>query len=219
MFSSSIPHYIIWYDKCYPHVHIIVEIHLVGSLDEVSLRPSATSPSSPWFNDELLFWTRSHSSFLENLTLSSHQFVLHLFFSGILSQRYPDTNRIWTSVRYDGWGIFPRVITLVYVWPGKVMTCLAPPAGGPIIIVSFLARLTILPWGNCKDLLYKLFLMDPLCSQSLTFARRPCRCYLEACLWYSDFQQVHLKPNAKCFLPNYPNTAVWVLSWNFVSPT
>ena len=150
MFSSSIPHYIIWYDKCYPHVHIIVEIHLVGSLDEVSLRPSATSPSSPWFNDELLFWTRSHSSFLENLTLSSHQFVLHLFFSGILSQRYPDTNRIWTSVRYDGWGIFPRVITLVYVWPGKVMTCLAPPVGGPIIIVSFLARLTILPWGNCK---------------------------------------------------------------------
>ena len=39
---------------------------------------------------------------------------------------------------------------LVFIWPGKVMSCLAHLAGGPIIIVSSLARLTILPWGNCK---------------------------------------------------------------------
>ena len=61
----------------------------------------------------------------------------------------------------------------------------------------------------------KFILMDPLCIQSPTFAWRPCQCYLEACLWYSDFQQEHLKPNAKCFLLNYPNTVVWVMSWKF----
>ena len=77
----------------------------------------------------------------------------------------------------------------------------------------FLTRLTILPWGNCKN--YSIscswwILVYP----SPTFAWRPCRCHLEACLWYSDFQQEHLKPNAKCFLLNYPNTVVWVTSWN-----
>ena len=72
------------------------------------------------------------------------------FFSGILSLSYPETNQIWISVRYDGWNIFPRVITLVFMWPGKLMSCLAHPAGGPIVIDSFSARLSILPWGNCK---------------------------------------------------------------------
>ena len=73
------------------------------------------------------------------------------FSSGILSLSYPDTNQIWISVRYDGWNIFPRVITLVYLWPGKVMSCLTHLAGGPIVIsFPFLARLAILPWGNCK---------------------------------------------------------------------
>ena len=57
--------------------------------------------------------------------------------------------------------------------------------------------------------------MDPSCFQSLIFTWRPCHCYLEACQWYSDFQQEHLKPKAKCFLLYYPNTAVWVMSWNF----
>ena len=57
--------------------------------------------------------------------------------------------------------------------------------------------------------------MDPLCIQSLIFTQWLCQCYLEACLWYSDFQQEHLKPNAKCFLLNYPNTDVWVMSWKF----
>ena len=63
---------------------------------------------------------------------------------------YPNTNQIWISVRNDGWNLFPRVITMVFMWPGKVMSCLAPLAGGPIVIVSFLARLVILPWANCK---------------------------------------------------------------------
>ena len=145
--------------------------------------------------------------------MASRQIVLHLFFSGILSLRYPDTNQIWNSVRYDGCNIFPRVITLVLIWPGKVMSCLAHLAGEPIVIVSYLARLTILPWGNRKTY--------SICGSwwifvypSSTFAWRPCQCYLEACLWYSDFQQEHLKPNAKCFLLSYPNTVVWVMSLN-----
>ena len=84
--------------------------------------------------------------------MSSRQIMLHLFFWGILSLRYPGTNHIWISVRYDGGNIFPRVITLVFLWPDKVMSCLAPPppAGGPILIDSFSARLSIHPWGNCK---------------------------------------------------------------------
>jgi len=96
------------------------------------------------------FVTRFHSLYPENLTMTSRQFVLHLFFSGILSLRHPGTNQIWISVRYDDWDIFPRVITLVFIWPGKMMSCLAHLARGPIIIVSFLVSLAILPWGNRK---------------------------------------------------------------------
>ena len=99
---------------------------------------------NPWFG------TCFHSSFPENLTMSAHQFVLHLFFSDILSPSYPDTNQIWISVRYDGWNIFPRVIALVYIRPDKVMSCPQHLAGGPIVIDSFSTRLSILPWGNCK---------------------------------------------------------------------
>ena len=97
-------------------------------------------------------WLRTHfhSSFPENLTLSSRQLMSHLLFSGILSLRYHDTNRIWISVRYDGWDNFPRVITLVFVRPGKVMSCLAYQGGGPVVMLSFLGSLAILPWGNFK---------------------------------------------------------------------
>ena len=70
------------------------------------------------------------------------------FFSGILSLRYFDTNWIWISVRYDGWDNFSRVITLVPICPGKVMSCLAHRTRGPSVIVSFVTRLIIFPWGN-----------------------------------------------------------------------
>ena len=150
MFSSSIHHYTIWSDKCYLLVHIVVEIHLLEiSMDCRWVNQSPPHPLVGLLMDSC-FGTRFHSSFPENLTMSSRQIVPHLFFSGILRWRFPDTNRIWTSVRYDGWNIFPRVITLVFIWPGKVMSCLAHLAGGPIVIVSFLTRLVILSWGNCK---------------------------------------------------------------------
>ena len=72
------------------------------------------------------------------------------FFSGIMSLSYPDTNQIWISVRYDGWNIFPRVITLAYLWPGKVMIPSTPGGRTYCYKFSLLARLAILPWGNCK---------------------------------------------------------------------
>ena len=72
------------------------------------------------------------------------------FFSGILSLSYPDTNQIWISVRYDGWNIFPRVITLAYLWPGKVMIPSTPGGRTYCYKFSLLARLAILPWENCK---------------------------------------------------------------------
>ena len=150
MFSSSIPHYVIWSDKCYLLIHIVVEIHPFGNLEELSLSPSATPSCLLDLMMNYCFGTRFHSSIPENLTMSSRQFVLHLFSSDILSLRYPDTNQIWISVRYDGWNIFPGVITLVFIWTGKVMSCLEHLGRGPIVIVSFSARLSILSWGNCK---------------------------------------------------------------------
>ena len=130
MFSSSIPHYIIWSEKCYLLVHLMVEIHLLGNLGELPLSSPDTSLSSPWVNDGLLL-TEITSYFLstENLTMLYRQLALHLFFSGILSLRYPDTNRIWILIRYDGWDNFPRVMKLILWWPGNMMSCLAPPPG------------------------------------------------------------------------------------------
>ena len=96
------------------------------------------------------FGTRFHSSFPENLTMSSRQIVPHLFFSGILSLRFPNTDQVWISVNYDGWSIFSRVITLVFIWPGEAVSYLAHLAEGPIVIVPLLTRLLILPWGNRK---------------------------------------------------------------------
>ena len=110
-------------------------------------------PPHPLFGLKMnyCFGTRSHRSFPENLAMSFCRFVLHLFFSDILSLRYHDTNRIWISVWYDGWDHFPRVMKLILWWSGNMVSCLAPPppAGGPIIIIPF-ARITILPGVNCR---------------------------------------------------------------------
>ena len=95
------------------------------------------------------FRTCLHSSFHENLATRSRQCVAPLLL--IPSLRYHYTNRIWISVRYDGWDNFPRVMLLALWWPGNGMSCLVPPpAGGPIVIDSFSARLSVHPWGNCK---------------------------------------------------------------------
>ena len=146
--------------------------------------------------------------------MSFRQFVLNLFFSGILSLSYPDTNQIWISVRYDGWNIFPRVITLAYLWPGKVMIPSTPSGRTYCYKFSLLARLAILPWGNCKT--YSIS-----CSWWILFVSK---------VWSSPVDHVNAiskhvygtpifnkntYPNANCFLLNYPNTVVWVMSWKF----
>ena len=121
-----------------------------GNLNGLSLRQSVTSSPLLDLMMNSCFGTRFHSSFPENLTMSTRQLCCTFSSQASKCLRYPDTNQIWISARYDGWNIFPRVITLVFIWPGKVMSCLAHLAGGPIVIVSFLARLVILPWENCK---------------------------------------------------------------------
>ena len=181
MFSSSIPHYIIWSDKCYLVVHISVEIHLLKISMNCRLSQSATSSPLLDLMMNSCVGTRSIVHFPRILHCHLVNYVAPFL------PRYPATNQNWISVWYDGWNIFPRDITLVFMWPGKVMSCLAHLAGGPIVIDSFSARLSILPWGNCKSYYISCFWWI-LCIQSLTFAWRPCQCYLEACLWYSDFQ-------------------------------
>ena len=47
--SSSIHHYIFWSDQCYHRVHLIMDFHLYGNLDELLLSPLTTSWSPPWF--------------------------------------------------------------------------------------------------------------------------------------------------------------------------
>ena len=148
MFSSSIHHYIIWSDKCYLLVHIVVEIHLFGNLDDMSLSPSATSSPSPWFNDETLVselasivhFPRILQCHLDNLCCTS---LLRHPESAIWRQSELDLGQIWWLEH------IPKIYN-ISLWPDKVRSYLAHLAGGPAVMVSFLTRLTILPWGNCK---------------------------------------------------------------------
>ena len=63
------------------------------------------SRTSSWFGACYL------SSFLENLATPSRRIVLQTFSSDMLSLKYPITNRIWISGRYDGWNI-PNICIL-----------------------------------------------------------------------------------------------------------
>jgi hypothetical protein len=139
------------------------------------------------------FGTRFHSSFTENLTMSSRRFVLHLFFLDILSLRYHDTDQIWISVRYDGWNIIPGVIILVLWWPGKVMSCLAHLTGGLIIIVSFFCKVNHSSRRNCKTYLIWCSWWIICVSNVRPLLETSYHCYLEAWLWYLDHQQEHWK--------------------------
>ena len=80
------------------------------------------------------------------------------------------------------------------------MSCLARLLEGPIAIVSCLAMLSVLPWGNCKTY-SRRWSWSTLCVSKLQ---------LEAWLWYFDHQKEHWKRNANYFLINYPTTVVWV---------
>ena len=120
---------IIWSDKCYLLIHIIVEIHPLDT--SMNYRWVHQSPPHPllYLMMNSCFGTYSHSSSPENPEMSFRLFVLHLFISDPLSLRFHDANWIWISVRYDGWDNYPRVIMLILWWPGNMMSCLAPPPG------------------------------------------------------------------------------------------
>ena len=96
------------------------------------------------------FRTCFHSSFLENLKMSSRWFASHLFLL-----RHPEFEVSWPQADLNlGWiwwlGHNSKSYNTDLLWPGKVMSCPTPLAGGPIVIFSILARLAILPWGNCN---------------------------------------------------------------------
>ena len=71
------------------------------------------------------------SSFPENLATPSHRLVLQTFFSDMLSLKYPITNRIWISGRYDGWNIpnscilFPACTAIVPISHGLPFSVVA----------------------------------------------------------------------------------------------
>ena len=143
---------------CFPRVYLIT------SFDLTSVSPGSHICGNPYFwksqwivaksISHLLtlllglmmnscFSTRFHSSFPWEPYNVMSTICVAPFFSGILSLRYPDTNWIWISVRYGGWNIFPGVMTLVFIWPGKMMPCLAHLAGGPIVIVLPFSKVII----------------------------------------------------------------------------
>ena len=149
--------------------------------------------------------------------MSFRWYVPQLFFSDILSLRYHDTNRIWILVGYDGWDNFPRVMMLILWWPGNMMSCLAPPpppAGGPIIIDSFSARLSVHPWGNCKtySTSYSWWILrvsrvwSSLEDHVNAISKHVCGTLI--------FDKNTWSPMLNVLLLNYPNTVVWVISWN-----
>ena len=155
MFSSSIHHYTIWSDKCYLLVHIVVEIHLLNTSKSYRWVHQSPHPLVDLMMNSC-FGTRFHSSFPENLRCHLVNLcctVLLRHRESELSWHQSDLNlgQIWWLEHISkSCNIFPRVVTLVYLWPGKVMACPAYLAGWPVDIVSLLARLSILPWGNCK---------------------------------------------------------------------
>ena len=105
--------------------------------------------TSPWFNYEPLFGTRFHSSSPENLRCRFDNLCCTFLL------RHPESELSWHQSDLN----LGQIWWLEHIFKGyniglymtrKVMSCLAHLAGGPIVIVSFLARLVILPWGNCK---------------------------------------------------------------------
>ena len=82
-------------------------------------------------------------------------------------------------------------------------------------ICILLSRLAILPWGNCKT--YSISSSWWILCVSKVWSSRVdhVNAISKHVRGTPIFIKEHLKPNAKCFLLNYPNTAVWVKPWNF----
>ena len=94
---------------------------------------------------------------------------------------------------------FARVITLVFLWPSKEMSCLAHMSGGPVVIVFFLARLAILRRGNCNT--YSIS-----CSWWILFVSK---------FWSSPVDHVNAISKHVCGTPNF-NKNNWSIMLNFL---
>ena len=141
------------------------------------------------------------SSFPENLATSSRRFVLQtsvvlprLDESGI-SWHQPDLNlrQIWWLEH------FSKSYNTGLLWPGKVMACPAHLAGWPAVIVSLLARLSILPWGNCK-------IYSTSCSWWILRVSR---------VWPLLEDLVNAISKHVCGTPNF-NKNIWSIMLNFL---
>ena len=127
-----------------------------------------------------------HSSFLRIL-----QYISSICVAPFIL-RHPDSVVSWPQLDLN----LGQIWWLEYIskgnnnvlsWPGKVMSCPAHLAGGPVVIVSFLTRLTIPPWGNCKTYSISCSWWI-LCESKSDLCLKTMQCYLEACLWYSGYQ-------------------------------
>ena len=94
------------------------------------------------------------------------------------------------------------------------MSFLAHLAEGPIVIVSFFARLAVLPWGNCKtyssSYSWWILCVSRVWSSPVDHVNA-----ISKHVYGIPIFNKYIEANAKYFLLNYPNTVVWVMSWNF----
>jgi len=84
-----------------PHLNSVVFYHKTTMWSCLS----GTACSHVFSRTSSCFGACYLSSFLENLATPSRRIVFQTFFSDMLSLKYPITNRIWISGRYDGWNI------------------------------------------------------------------------------------------------------------------
>ena len=95
MHKTSLPYMMV------PHLNSVVFYHKTTMWSCLS----GTACSHVFSRSSSCFGACYLSSFLENLAMPSRRIVLQTFFSDMLSLKYPITNQIWISVRYDGWHI------------------------------------------------------------------------------------------------------------------
>ena len=88
-----------------------------------------------WVHDEKYYPCPRWSALSSTTLLPSHQHKLVHVWCYTFSSLLPSIVLLYL-------GVLPSFISR--------MSCLAHPAGGPMVLDSFSARLSILPWGNCK---------------------------------------------------------------------
>ena len=157
------------------------------------------------------FGTRFHSTFPENLTMSSRQ--LCCTFSSQASWVWGILAPIRSESRSDMMvGTYFQELLHWSLYIGKVRSCLSHLAGGLVVIDSFSARLSLLPWGNCKtyssSYSWWILCVSRVWSSPVDHVNA-----ISKHVYGIPIFNKNIEANAKCFLLNYPNTVVWVISW------